>query len=39
MSGHATAAALTAANTGKTNCTFCKGNHNTVECHVVTLSF
>ena len=36
MSGHATAAALTTANTGKTNCTFCKGNHNTVECHVVT---
>ena len=36
MSGHATAAALTAANTGKTNCTFYKGNHNTVECHVVT---
>ena len=36
MSGHATAAALTAANTGKTNCTYCKGSHNTVECHVVT---
>ena len=36
MSGHATAAVLTTANTGKTNCTFCKGNHNTVECHVVT---
>ena len=36
MSGHATAAALTAVNTGKTNCTFCRGNHNTVECHVVT---
>ena len=36
MSRHATADALTAVNTGKTNCTFCKGNHNKVECHVVT---
>ena len=36
MSGHATAAALTDVNTGKTHCTFCKGNYNTVECHVVT---
>ena len=36
MSGNATAAALTTENTGKTICTFYKGNHNTVECHVVT---
>ena len=33
MSANATAPALT---TAKTNCIFCKGNHNTVECHVVT---
>ena len=36
ISGYATAAALTAANTGKTNCTFCKGNHNIAKCHVMT---
>ena len=36
MGGHGTAAAVTTANTGKTNCKICKGNRNTVECHVVT---